>query len=107
MIVPVITSTDGRWVAMIRCIPAARAICANRWIAASCPLTSDQHQVSHLIDHDDDQGQFAGVEGLRLKNRLAGLRIKPRLYLADQAFAFRLGFSQAGVEPVDIAYPEL
>ena len=70
-------------------------------------LTSDQHQVSHLIDHDDDQGQFAGVEGLRLKNRLAGLRIKPRLYLADQAFAFRLGFSQAGVEPVDIAYPEL
>ena len=48
LIVPVITSTDGRWVAMIRCIPAARAICASRWIAASIslPATSIKSAIS-------------------------------------------------------------
>ena len=29
---PVMTSTDGRWVARIRWMPAARAICASRAI---------------------------------------------------------------------------
>ncbi len=38
LIVPVITSTEGRWVAMIRWMPAARAICARRWIAPSMSL---------------------------------------------------------------------
>ncbi len=38
LIVPVITSTDGRWVAAIRWMPAARAICARRWIAPSISL---------------------------------------------------------------------
>ncbi|GJE15283.1 hypothetical protein FOHLNKBM_6366 [Methylobacterium longum] len=38
LIVPVITSTDGRCVAMIRWMPAARAICARRWIAPSMSL---------------------------------------------------------------------
>ncbi len=38
LIVPVITSTDGRCVAMIRCRPAARAIWARRWIAPSMSL---------------------------------------------------------------------
>ena len=35
---PVITSTLGRWVAIIKCIPAARAICANRQMASSTSL---------------------------------------------------------------------
>ncbi|GJD75476.1 hypothetical protein CFIICLFH_3717 [Methylobacterium goesingense] len=38
LIVPVITSTEGRWVAMMRWMPAARAICASRWIAPSMSL---------------------------------------------------------------------
>src|SRR5450432_122320 len=38
LIVPVMTSTDGRCVAMIRWMPAARAICARRWIAPSMSL---------------------------------------------------------------------
>ncbi len=33
--VPVSTSTDGRWVATMRWIPTARAICAMRAIAVS------------------------------------------------------------------------
>ena len=35
LIRPVITSTDGRWVARIRCMPAARAFCARRAINSS------------------------------------------------------------------------
>ncbi len=38
LMVPVMTSTDGRWVAMITWMPAARAICARRWTAASISL---------------------------------------------------------------------
>ncbi len=35
---PVITSTEGRWVARIRWIPTARAICASRAIDSSTSL---------------------------------------------------------------------
>ena len=35
LIRPVITSTDGRWVARIRWMPAARAFCARRAISSS------------------------------------------------------------------------
>ena len=38
LIVPVITSTDGRCVAMIRWMPEARAIWARRWMQASISL---------------------------------------------------------------------
>ncbi len=38
LIVPVMTSTDGRCVAMMTWMPAARAICARRWTAPSMSL---------------------------------------------------------------------
>ena len=38
LIVPVMTSTEGRCVAMIKWMPAARAIWARRWIAPSMSL---------------------------------------------------------------------
>ena len=38
LMVPVTMSTDGRCVAMIRWMPAARAICASRCTAASISL---------------------------------------------------------------------
>ena len=38
LMVPVITSTDGRWVAAIRWMPAARAIWARRCTAPSISL---------------------------------------------------------------------
>ncbi len=48
LMVPVMTSTDGRWVAMMMWMPAARAICARRWIAASMslPATSMRSAIS-------------------------------------------------------------
>ncbi len=38
LMIPVMTSTEGRWVAKIKWIPAARPICAIRVIAASTSL---------------------------------------------------------------------
>ena len=37
---PVITSEEGRWVAMTRCIPAARPICATRQMDSSTSLAA-------------------------------------------------------------------
>ena len=37
---PVMTSEEGRWVAMTRCIPAARPICATRQMASSTSLAA-------------------------------------------------------------------
>ena len=37
---PVITSAEGRWVAMIRCIPAARPIWATRQMDSSTSLAA-------------------------------------------------------------------
>ena len=38
LIKPVMTSTEGRWVAITKCMPAARAICARRQIESSTSL---------------------------------------------------------------------
>ncbi|MNY71035.1 hypothetical protein D3C86_2092910 [compost metagenome] len=38
LIVPVMTSTEGRWVAVMIWMPAARAIWARRWMAPSMSL---------------------------------------------------------------------
>ncbi len=35
LMMPVMTFTEGRWVARIRWMPTARAICASRWIDSS------------------------------------------------------------------------
>ena len=50
LMVPVMTSTDGRWVAMIRWMPAARAIWARRWTApsTSLPATSIRSAISSM-----------------------------------------------------------
>ncbi|OQA35146.1 MAG: hypothetical protein BWY54_00723 [Candidatus Dependentiae bacterium ADurb.Bin331] len=51
LIIPVITSTDGRCVATIKCIPAARAICAKRAmrISTSLPATIIKSESSSMI----------------------------------------------------------
>ena len=42
LMMPVMTSTEGRWVASTRWMPTARAICASRVIASS---TSDDDTI--------------------------------------------------------------
>ena len=70
---PVMTSTDGRCVARIRWMPAARAFWAMRATEVSTSLGAHHHQVGELVDDDDDVGQLArrlvrgrGLRGLRL-----------------------------------------
>ena len=50
LMVPVITSTDGRWVAMITWMPAARAICARRCtvVSISLPATIIRSAISSI-----------------------------------------------------------
>jgi hypothetical protein len=81
LIVPVMTSTEGRCVAMIRWMPEARAICARRWMQASISLPGDHHQVGHLVDDDDDEGHRLGREFLGLEDRLAGLVVEAGLHV--------------------------
>ena len=54
---PVITSADGRCVAMMRCMPAARPICATRQMLSSTSLAAHEHEVRQLVDDDDDLRQ--------------------------------------------------
>ena len=80
---PVMTSTDGRWVARIRWMPTARAICARRQIDSSTSLLGDHHQVRQLVDQDDDEGERPDFVALVVEHRslLLGLRrLKLRLY---------------------------
>ena len=69
-------------------------------------LAGDQHQIGHLVDDDDNQRQFAGVERLFLEDRLAGLGVEPGLHLARQALALLGRLAQPCVEPVDVAHAE-
>src|SRR5438034_1893356 len=53
---PVTTSTDGRWVAMIRWMPTARAICASLTTEV-CTSRGGHHEVGELVDDDDPARQ--------------------------------------------------
>jgi hypothetical protein len=71
LMVPVITSTDGRWVAMIRWMPAARAIWASRCTAHLDVLAGHHHQVGDLVDDHHQVGHVLGADFLAL-DRSAG-----------------------------------
>ena len=107
LIVPVMTSTEGRCVAMMRWMPAARAICASRWIAPSMslPATIMRSAISSTID--DDIGQRRQLHLLVLVDRLAGLAVEAGLHGAGQRLALGLRLGDAGVEAVDVAHAEL
>src|SRR6185437_6437391 len=66
LIVPVMTSTDGRCVARMTWMPADRAIDV---------LAGDHHQVGHLVDDDDDEGQRLQVELFLLVDRRAAFLV--------------------------------
>ena len=63
LIVPVITSVDGRCVASTRWMPTARDFCARRMIESSTSAGRDHHQVRELVDHTQDvrQRRLAGL----------------------------------------------
>ena len=87
LIVPVITSTEGRWVAMITWMPAARAICARRCTAdsISLPATIIRSAISSITTTRNGRG--AQVEALLLEHRLAGLAVEAGLHAARDVLA--------------------
>jgi hypothetical protein len=66
-------------VAMTIWMPAARAICARRWMAPFDFLAGDHHQVGHFVDDDDEHGHRLVGEFLALIDRFAGVFVKPGL----------------------------
>ena len=64
LITPVITSTDGRCVAITRWMPTARAICAEPADARLDVTGRDHHEVGQLVDDHHDEGQtLVGLAG--------------------------------------------
>ena len=69
LITPVITFTDGRWVATIRWMPTARAFWAMRVIDSSTSRRRDHHQVVELVDDDHDVRQVLVLDVCRPPSR--------------------------------------
>ena len=69
-------------------------------------LAGDQHEVRHLVDDDDDEGQRQHVEGLFLEHRFAGFQIEPGLHLAGKNFAFLARLFDALVVAGDITHAQ-
>ena len=74
------TSTDGRCVARIRWMPAARAFCAMRATLVSTSFGAHHHEVGELVDHDDDVRQL-------VRRRLAVCRLLLRAAIAAEISA--------------------
>ena len=107
LMVPVITSTEGRCVAMITWMPAARAICARRCTACLDLLAGDHHQVRHLVDHDDDERQQLQRQRLVLEDRAAGLGVEAGLHLPGRDLALGQRLRDPLVVAADVAHAEL
>ncbi len=70
-------------------------------------LAGEQHEIGHLVDHDDDERQRVGGERLLLENRAAGILVEARLHPAHQRLALGLGLGEALVVALDVAHAEL
>ena len=75
LMTPVMTLTDGRWVAMTRWMPTARAFWAMRVIDSSTSRARHHHQVVQLVDDDDDERQALVPRPSRARRR--GVELAP------------------------------
>ena len=112
LMVPVMTSTDGRWVAMIRWMPAARAIWARRWIRrlpSSLPATSIRSAISSMTTTRKGRGSGADLLGL-VRPGGTCVVVKAGLDRAFEMLALRLkGVFDTGAFVVagDVAHAQL
>ena len=108
LIVPVMTSTDGRCVAMMTWMPAARAICARRCTAPSMslPATIIRSAISSMMTTMKGIGSRSRFFGL--VDRLAGLRGRSRSARCGRcARPSSRRLRDARVEAVDVAHADL
>ena len=106
LMTPVMTSTDGRCVAMIRWMPAARAFCASRWIRNSTSLPAVIIRSASSSTTTTICGSDLVVELLHLVARLAGLGIVAGLDPAAERLALHLGLAHLGVEAGELAHAD-
>ena len=105
--VPVMTSTDGRCVAIMMWMPAARAICARRCTAASMslPATSIRSAISSTTTTISGSGSVGS--GSSSKRGAPGLGIEAGLHAVRQDLALGARLLEALVVALDIAHAEL
>ncbi len=70
-------------------------------------LACHQHQIRHLVDHDDDHRQGGEGQRLLLKHRLAGLGVEAGLHAARQHLAAFRRLCHLLVVAGDVAHPQL
>ena len=107
LIMPVITSALGRWVASTRWMPTARDFCASRMIESSTSAGRDHHQVGELVDHAQDVRQRrarpGGTRSLFSSTRLRVLALAHHavalLHLLDQVAEHVRGQPRARSRP--------
>jgi hypothetical protein len=85
LITPVMTSTEGRCVAMMRWMPAARLFCEQALDEDFDLLADRDHEVRQFVDDDDDLRQHLIIELLLLEQFLAGIGIEADLRYGGQA----------------------
>ena len=107
LMVPVMTSTDGRCVAMITWMPAARAICARRCTAASIslPATIIRSAISSTTTTMNGSGSSASGCSSNVGRPVS--ESKPVCTRAGNDLALAAGVLDAFVVAADVAHAEL
>ena len=82
LMVPVMTSTEGRCVARTTCNAGSPRHLRQPLHRAFDVLAGDHHQVGHLVDDHHDIRQRLEIELLLLVDRLAALAIVAGMYRA-------------------------
>ena len=107
LIVPVMTSTEGRCVAMMRWMPAARAICARRWTAPSMslPATIIRSAISSMMTTMKGIGSSSSSSVSKIGSPVSWSKPVCTVRVSRSFFFAALG--DALVEAVDVAHAEL
>src|ERR1700677_3907459 len=92
LIVPVMTSTEGRCVARTTCNPAARAICARPRPAPSVSLAGALLQAGLFADSHHNVRKRLKIEFLLFIDGFAGLAIVAGVHRARELFALAVRF---------------
>ena len=70
-------------------------------------LAGDHHQIGHLVDHHDDEGQRLQRQRLLLEGRAAGVGVEAGLHAAGHDLALGARLGHALVVAADVAHAEL
>ena len=107
LITPVSTSTEGRWVATIRWMPAARAFCDRRWIADSISLPAVSIRSATSSTTTTISGIRRHLDRLLLEHRHAGAGLEAGLHAARELLAALERVADPAVVGEDVAHAQV